>query len=177
MPSHGFGDQTIGVFVLDNPSNEERETDLSFTGLTDNGTIIVKTVKIKQEAAERIKIEPSNFQFGPQASYKPAFLESWNIGTWGVSSRSAEWCKITPSSGVGSSMIEVQVNRNLGESRNAVIVVTGISDTLSAATIEIQQRGPYLYVSPTSVRLQDVTDFTSVTISSNTVWSATTDAD
>ena len=74
-------------------------------------------------------------------------------------------------------MIEVQVNRNLGESRNAVIVVTGISDTLSAATIEIQQRGPYLYVLPTSVRLQDVTDFTSVTISSNTVWSATTDAD
>ena len=176
VPSHGFGDQTIGVFVLDNPSNNSREKDLNFTGVTDNGTIIVRTVKIKQEAANAITIEPSNFYFGPQASYKPAFVKALNIGSWGVSDSTGDWCSITPRSGIGNTTIEVKVTKNVGQSRNAVITFTGVS-TAHTTTIEVQQRGPYLNVSPNSVRLQDTPDFTSVTVDCNTVWSATTDSD
>lgn len=175
VPSNGFGDQTIGVFVLDNPSSEPRQKDLNFTGLTDNGTIIVKTVSITQEAATGISVEPANFVFGPQASYKPAYLKSLNIGSWGVSAITDSWCNITPRGGVGNATVEIRVSRNIGAARSADIILTGVSSS-QTATIHVQQRGPFLEVAPTSVRLEGATDFTSVTVDCNTVWSAATNA-
>lgn len=179
IPSNGYGDQTVGVFVLDNPSNQERECDLNFTGMTENGTLIIKTVRIRQLAASAITIEPSNLAFGPQGAYQPVYLSSQNIGSWGVTNitnQSTAWCNVTPRTGVGNTTLVIQVSKNIGSDRACDITFTGVSSA-HTATVHVTQRGPYLTTSPNSLRMEDTPDFKYINVDCNTVWSATSSAD
>lgn len=164
--------------MKDNPSNEAREADLNFTGMTENGTLIVKTVKITQGAASAVTVEPSNLAFGPQGAYQSIYLNSLNIGSWGVSSISNQdtaWCNVTPRTGVGSTTLVVQVSPNIGANRSCDITFTGVSSA-HTAVVHVTQSGPYLTVSPTNVSMEGVTDFKYVNVDCNTVWSATSSA-
>ncbi len=186
IPSNGYGDQTIGLFVDGNASTQERQCDLSFTGVSDcNCTSSGETsltITITQEAASAITISPTGLTFNPKSDFTTVYLTSQNVGTWGVSeitNQGGTWCSVIPCSGVGSDTIVVKVAANIGNDRSCDITFTGVSTAHSTtnSVLHVEQKGPYLTVSPSSVgTLQGCTDFASVSVSCNTVWSASSDA-
>ena len=81
---------------------------------------------------------------------------------------------LTPTTGIGSETVMVQVSMNAGQERTAYITFAGVSDEHDTVVLPITQEAPYLMCDTNEVNLLSSTDFTSVTISSNTAWSAST---
>lgn len=159
---------------------------MSFTGASDCECVssgeTSLTITITQEAASAVTIFPSTLMFTPKSDFKTIYLTSQNVGSWGVSeitNQGSTWCSVLPTSGIGSDTIVVKVDANIGADRSCDVVFTGVSTahSTSNSVLHVMQSGPYLEVSPSSVgTLQGTTDFASVNVSCNTVWSASSDA-
>ena len=131
----GSGDASISISVEDNPSVYQRTGILR---IESPGLNLSTSVVLKQEG-KTFNIGTTILEFSDKESINA--IDITTDGTW-VAQCSAEWLTLSPYSASGTSLLEISVTENIGDSERMAIV----SITMSDKTIElvVRQQGKYL---------------------------------
>jgi Viral BACON domain/Secretion system C-terminal sorting domain len=133
------------------------------------GSGISRSVTVTQ-AAGTLTIAPANVNVGPTNGTITLTVTS-NIA-W-TASDNVSWLSLSTTRGSNNSNITASFSTNSGAARTAVITVTGGGIT---STMTVTQAAPTLTVSPTTLSVGSTSGTATVTVTSNTTWTASDNA-
>lgn len=167
-PTSGTGSQTVTATYKANTGSTSRTATLTFSG---GG--ISRTVTVTQSGAT-LSVSPTTLT--ASSSSQTAAINVSATGSWTVSENAA-WITLASASGVGNGSFSINISANTKTTtRSAKITVK--SGTLTA-TVTVSQAGKSanrLSVSPAVINFNTDRNTSRISVSANTEWIATTDA-
>ncbi len=168
----GSGNGTINAVFTDNPTINSRLANIT---ATPSGGVFVQTVTVNQAGASpTLTVMPSN-QNVPAPSGTTSFSVVSNTNWSAVSNNS--WCTVT-AAGSGDGIIIANVLENLSVDQRIATITVSVN-SMAPVTVTVTQDGvaPTLDVTPQNQNIPAPSATTSFLVSSNTNWSALSDAE
>lgn len=165
-PTSGSNSKTLTVKAAENTSLSERNAIVTISG---EG--ISRTINVTQKAGKPfLTVSASSMSFSSQSGSNKVDVLS-NIGWTATSDQS--WCTLGQNSGNGSSSLYVYVSANTSSSdRTATVTLTSDRDNIVRTITVYQEKETWLTVSPTSVSMQKNGGSQTISVTSNNVWTA-----
>lgn len=167
----GTGNGSLIATYTENTSTTQRIAEI--TVVAPGVTPVVVTVT-QAGATPTLSVIPDN-QNVSASSGSTTFNVSSNT-TWNAVSN-VTWCTVSPSSGNGNGTLTATYEENTSvQSRVAFITVTAPGTVPVTVTVTQSGAAPWLNISPQSITVNGAAGTTFFNITSNTSWSATSDA-
>lgn len=165
----GIGDGVISLLYEENTWADPRTANITITVPGLNPTVVT----LSQVAAEAfLSVEPMTADVpyqGGSIDFNVSSNFNWTVAT------EAAWLTV-PASGAGSQVLSVQYAENMElVARSASISINGNNST--ELTVNQAAGVPVVYISPETLEVDYIAGSTTLTVTSNTAWTAADDAE